>query len=344
MRERTTLTRRESLASALSVGLGAVVDSAEETQAQQVDSRSRVLVVCFSRSGNTRLVAGHVRRTLNADLFEIQPAQAYPEDYEATVSQAQREQETAFEPALKETVSNMEAYETIFLGFPIWGMTTPPVIRSFLSRHDLAGKNYRPPHNAWRIRHGPEPLRGRKVCAEGSPSRRLHIADGPGKGNPETRHALAWNRQRAEMSRHTMPYSVRQQRAGDCKLYHPARGLVLAAGVLLAGALFPLLHAHDKAPAAPQSGDQRTRAQQLMGDVAPKLAELTDSVLFGDVLERPGLSKRDRSLVTVSALIALNRPDQFRSHLIRARDNGVTQDEVVEAITHWHSIRAGQTP
>ncbi|MET0165609.1 MAG: carboxymuconolactone decarboxylase family protein [Vicinamibacterales bacterium] len=80
--------------------------------------------------------------------------------------------------------------------------------------------------------------------------------------------------------------------------------------------------------------DRATRAQQLMGDVAPKLAELTDNVLFGDVWERPGLSKRDRSLVTVSALIALNRPDQLRSHLTLALQNGVTQDEVVEAITH----------
>jgi len=78
----------------------------------------------------------------------------------------------------------------------------------------------------------------------------------------------------------------------------------------------------------------QTRAQQLMGDIAPKLAELTDNVLFGDVWERPGLSKRDRSLVTVSALIALNRPDQLRSHLMLARQNGVTQDEVIEAITH----------
>ena len=87
-----------------------------------------------------------------------------------------------------------------------------------------------------------------------------------------------------------------------------------------------------EAPAMAKTG--QTRAQQLMGDVAPKLAELTDNVLFGDVWERPGLSKRDRSLVTVSALIALNRPDQLRSHLMLARQNGVTQDEVTEAITH----------
>jgi 4-carboxymuconolactone decarboxylase len=75
-------------------------------------------------------------------------------------------------------------------------------------------------------------------------------------------------------------------------------------------------------------------AQRLMGDVAPKLADLTDGVLFGDVWERPQLSKRDRSLVTVSALIAMNRPDQLRSHLARARENGLTEQELVEAITH----------
>ena len=82
------------------------------------------------------------------------------------------------------------------------------------------------------------------------------------------------------------------------------------------------------------SAAQPSRAQQLMGDIAPKLAQLTDSVLFGDVWARPGLSRRDRSLVTVSALIAMNRPDQLRSHLALARGNGVTRDELIEAITH----------
>jgi 4-carboxymuconolactone decarboxylase len=72
----------------------------------------------------------------------------------------------------------------------------------------------------------------------------------------------------------------------------------------------------------------------LIGDFAPKLVDLTDNVLFGDVWARPDLSPRDRSLVTVSALIAMNRPDQLRSHLARARDNGVTQAESIETITH----------
>jgi 4-carboxymuconolactone decarboxylase len=88
------------------------------------------------------------------------------------------------------------------------------------------------------------------------------------------------------------------------------------------------------ARAAASDSAQPSRAQQLMGDIAPKLAQLTDSVLFGDVWARPGLSRRDRSLVTVSALIAMNRPDQLRSHLALARQNGVTRDELIEAITH----------
>jgi 4-carboxymuconolactone decarboxylase len=74
--------------------------------------------------------------------------------------------------------------------------------------------------------------------------------------------------------------------------------------------------------------------QRNIGDVAPKLAQLTNDVLFGDVWERPGLSKRDRSLITVTALVALYRPEQLDFHLRRALENGVTRDEIVEVITH----------
>lgn len=84
----------------------------------------------------------------------------------------------------------------------------------------------------------------------------------------------------------------------------------------------------------PADSAQLSRAQQLFGGTAPKLAELTDKVLYADIWARPGLSQRDRSLVTVSALVAMNRPDQLRSHLALARKNGVTDDELVEAITH----------
>lgn len=71
-----------------------------------------------------------------------------------------------------------------------------------------------------------------------------------------------------------------------------------------------------------------------LSEFAPKLSELTRQVLFGDVWERPELAKRDRSLVTVAALIALNRPEQLRFHLSKALENGLTKEELVEAITH----------
>lgn len=77
-----------------------------------------------------------------------------------------------------------------------------------------------------------------------------------------------------------------------------------------------------------------TYGRQAMGDEALKLAQLTDDVLFNDVWERPELSKRDRSLVTVAALLALYRLEQLPGHLVRALENGVARDELIEVITH----------
>ncbi|QRY79371.1 carboxymuconolactone decarboxylase family protein [Pseudomonas sp. PDNC002] len=67
---------------------------------------------------------------------------------------------------------------------------------------------------------------------------------------------------------------------------------------------------------------------------APKLAQVTEDVLFGDIWQRPQLSPRDRSLATVAALIALGRTEQLPFHFQLARDNGLTRDELVELITH----------
>ena len=75
-------------------------------------------------------------------------------------------------------------------------------------------------------------------------------------------------------------------------------------------------------------------ARKAFGDVAPALAEITDTVLFGDVWQRPGLSPRDRSLVTVSSLVALYRINELPFHLKLAMQNGVTKDELIELVTH----------
>jgi 4-carboxymuconolactone decarboxylase len=75
-------------------------------------------------------------------------------------------------------------------------------------------------------------------------------------------------------------------------------------------------------------------AFKAFGDVAPALAEISDEVLFGDVWKRPGLSPRDRSLITVTSLIALYRANELPYHLKLALQNGVTKDEISEVITH----------
>ena len=75
-------------------------------------------------------------------------------------------------------------------------------------------------------------------------------------------------------------------------------------------------------------------ARRLLGDFAPKLVDLTDGVLFADVWERPQLSKRDRSLITCAALVSTGKTEQMDFHFPRALENGVTQEEIVEMITH----------
>ena len=82
------------------------------------------------------------------------------------------------------------------------------------------------------------------------------------------------------------------------------------------------------------SNSHQTRAEQLIGDFAPKLVDLTDNLLFGDIWERSELSPRDRSLITVASLVSNGSTDQLRGHLARAKANGLTETELKEAIIH----------
>lgn len=80
--------------------------------------------------------------------------------------------------------------------------------------------------------------------------------------------------------------------------------------------------------------DEPARKPSQYADIAPGLGEYTDNVLFGDMWKRPGLSQRDRSLITVATLISLYRTNELPFHLKRALDNGVTKEELGEVITH----------
>ena len=77
-----------------------------------------------------------------------------------------------------------------------------------------------------------------------------------------------------------------------------------------------------------------TPVRTELSKIVPHMIELTETVLFGDVWERPGLSKRDRSLITCASLLTAYRPDQLRGHFVRALANGVTMEELSEMITH----------
>jgi 4-carboxymuconolactone decarboxylase len=79
---------------------------------------------------------------------------------------------------------------------------------------------------------------------------------------------------------------------------------------------------------------QPNPARERVRGIVPKMIELSEQVIYGDIWERPGLSKRDRSLIVVATLIATYRPEQLKGHLGRALDNGVTKDEIAEIITH----------
>jgi 4-carboxymuconolactone decarboxylase len=91
--------------------------------------------------------------------------------------------------------------------------------------------------------------------------------------------------------------------------------------------------------ATPESGNTtpdstESDMQKMLGDVAPKLVALTDGTLFGDVWERPELSPRDRSLITIASLVATGNVDQLNWHVPYGLKNGLTQTEITEAITH----------
>lgn len=138
--------RRTVIAAIASLPLGCAAATPDPASGAPPPERggSRTLVAYFSRSGNTRVIAGLIHRSQPSDLFEIQAAAAYPEDYLQTVAQARRERDEGAEPALHSRIPGVAAYDTVYLGFPIWGETAPPIIRTLLSQHDLRGKTLIP--------------------------------------------------------------------------------------------------------------------------------------------------------------------------------------------------------
>jgi flavodoxin len=104
----------------------------------------KILVVYFSRTGNTREMARLIQKTTGADLFEIMPAKPYPEAYQEVVDQAKEEINAGFHPELKSSIPSLDEYDVIFVGSPNWWSTIAPPVATFLASHDLSGKTVMP--------------------------------------------------------------------------------------------------------------------------------------------------------------------------------------------------------
>jgi flavodoxin len=104
----------------------------------------KVLVVYFSHSGNTRKAANQIQKSVSGDIFEIQPVNPYPDDYNTVVEQAKRELNADYRPLLKKKINNITDYDIIFIGYPNWWGTFPMPVKSFLLENDLSGKTIIP--------------------------------------------------------------------------------------------------------------------------------------------------------------------------------------------------------
>lgn len=104
----------------------------------------KILVVYFSRSGNTQAVANEIQSFTDADMFRIETVEPYPEDYHRCTEVAQAEKNDGARPEIKGSVENIGQYDIVFIGFPIWWSTYPMAVATFLDAYDLAGKTVVP--------------------------------------------------------------------------------------------------------------------------------------------------------------------------------------------------------
>jgi flavodoxin len=107
-------------------------------------STKKILVAYFSHSGNTREIANQIHTSLRGDIFEIVAVDPYPSDYDKIVEQAGKELREKYKPELKTKVKNMDSYNVVFVGYPIWWGTVPMPVASFLSEYDFSGKTIVP--------------------------------------------------------------------------------------------------------------------------------------------------------------------------------------------------------
>lgn len=132
-------------------------------QAQENNKASNMLVIYYSHSGNTRIMANQIKKLTGADIFEAVPQKAYPTDYNACVDQAKKEIDADFRPALQSDI-DITNYDIIFVGSPNWWATIAPPISTILGSKDFSGKTIVPfmTHGGSRMGHAETDIR--KLC------------------------------------------------------------------------------------------------------------------------------------------------------------------------------------
>jgi len=113
-------------------------------QAQTKSKTKKILVVYYSYSGNTEIIAKQIQKGTGGDIFEIQTVSAYPKEYKAVVDQAKKEVNSNYKPTLKTKLQNISQYDVIFVGSPCWWYTFAPPVRTFLTSYNLSGKTIVP--------------------------------------------------------------------------------------------------------------------------------------------------------------------------------------------------------
>ncbi len=111
---------------------------------QLLPGEKKVLIVYLSRTNNTKAIAEFIHQKVGGTMVALELERPYPADYNATVQQVARENETGYLPSLRTKIDRIEQYDYVFLGFPTWGMQLPPPVKSFLHQYDLSGKTVVP--------------------------------------------------------------------------------------------------------------------------------------------------------------------------------------------------------
>ncbi len=157
-------------------------------QAQSASASKKILVVYFSHSGNTKVIANQIKDLTDGDIFEILPTKAYPSDYQACVDQAKKEINANYKPALKTKLKSISSYDIIFVGSPCWWATMAPPVATFLSSYDFTGKTIVPFMTHEGSRMGRYASDIKKLCPkakilEGLPIRGSNVKEAKGDVN-----------------------------------------------------------------------------------------------------------------------------------------------------------------